>query len=188
MNIVLTMSSFVFPLITFPYATRILQPAGMGKVSFAASLISYFSIFAQFGIPIYGIRECAKIRDDRNELSQTALELFIINLISSISVSALFIISIFIVPRLQQEKPLYMIMGISLLLNAIGLEWLYKALEEYTYIAILAVFCSRDRIRLCHLWILNNICRFSFQYMERSQCKKIHPFKISKKTAVGQTL
>ena len=139
MNIVLTMSSFVFPLITFPYATRILQPAGMGKVSFAASLISYFSIFAQFGIPIYGIRECAKIRDDRNELSQTALELFIINLISSISVSALFIISIFIVPRLQQEKPLYMIMGISLLLNAIGLEWLYKALEEYTYIAIRSI-------------------------------------------------
>lgn len=139
MNIVLTMSSFVFPLITFPYATRILQPAGMGKVSFAASLISYFSIFAQSGIPIYGIRECAKIRDDRNELSQTALELFIINLISSISVSALFIISIFIVPRLQQEKPLYMIMGISLLLNAIGLEWLYKALEEYTYIAIRSI-------------------------------------------------
>ncbi len=60
MNIVLTMSSFLFPLITFPYAARILQPVGMGKVSFAASLISYFSIFAQFGIPIYGIRECAK--------------------------------------------------------------------------------------------------------------------------------
>lgn len=139
MNIVLTMSSFLFPLLTFPYAARILQPAGMGKVSFAASLISYFSIFAQFGIPIYGIRECAKIRDDRNELSQTALELFIINLISSISVSTLFITSIFIVPRLQQEKPLYMIMGISLLLNAIGMEWLYKALEEYTYIAIRSI-------------------------------------------------
>ncbi|MCX4321458.1 MAG: flippase [Lachnospiraceae bacterium] len=139
MNIVLTMSSFAFSLITFPYATRILQPAGMGKVSFAASLISYFSIFAQFGIPIYGIRECAKIRDDRNELSQTALELFIVNIISSISVSALFIISIFIVPRLQQEKPLYIIMGISLLLNAIGMEWLYKALEEYTYIAIRSI-------------------------------------------------
>ena len=139
MNIVLTMSSFLFPLITFPYAARILQPVGMGKVSFAASLISYFSIFAQFGIPKYGIRECSKVRDNRNELSQTALELFLINLITSISVSALFIISIFIVPKLQQEKPLYMIMGISLLLNAIGMEWLYKALEEYTYIAIRSI-------------------------------------------------
>lgn len=139
MNIILTMSSFIFPLITFPYAARILQPAGMGKVSFAASLISYFSIFAQFGIPLYGIRECAKIRDDKKELSQTALELFVINLTASISMSALFLISIFIVPRLQQEKPLYMIMGISLLLNAIGMEWLYKALEEYTYIAIRSI-------------------------------------------------
>lgn len=139
MNIILSMSSFAFPLITFPYATRILQPAGMGKVSFAASLISYFSIFAQFGIPMYGIRECAKIRDDKNELSQTALELFVLNLIASISVSALFIISIFTLPKLQQEKPLYIIMGISLLLNAIGMEWLYKALEEYTYITIRSI-------------------------------------------------
>lgn len=139
MNIVLTMSSFAFPLITFPYAARILQPAGMGKVSFAASFVSYFNIFAQFGIPMYGIRECAKIRDNKNELSQTALELLVINLIASISMSALFIISIFIVPRLQQEKPLYMVMSMSLLLNAVGMEWLYKALEEYTYIAIRSI-------------------------------------------------
>lgn len=35
MNSILTMSQFIFPLITFPYVSRILLPAGTGKVSFA---------------------------------------------------------------------------------------------------------------------------------------------------------
>ena len=54
MNIILTMSSFIFPLITFPYVSRILLPTGTGKVSFATSVVSYFSMFAQLGIPTYG--------------------------------------------------------------------------------------------------------------------------------------
>ena len=80
MNAILTMSSFIFPLITFPYISRILLPEGTGKVSFATSLISYFSMIAQLGIPIYGIRACAKVRDNRIELTRTAHELLFINL------------------------------------------------------------------------------------------------------------
>lgn len=56
MNAILTMSSFIFPLITFPYISRVLLVTGIGKVSFATSIISYFTIFAQLGIPTYGIR------------------------------------------------------------------------------------------------------------------------------------
>ena len=44
MNIILTMSSLIFPLITFPYVSRILLPVGTGKVSFAISVITYFNI------------------------------------------------------------------------------------------------------------------------------------------------
>ena len=79
MNSILTMSQFIFPLITFPYVSRILLPIGTGKVSFATSVISYFAMFAQLGIPTYGIRACAKVRDNRKKLSKTAQEIFIIN-------------------------------------------------------------------------------------------------------------
>ena len=65
MNAILTMSSFLFPLITFPYISRIILPVGSGKISFATSVVTYFSMFAQLGIPTYGIRACAKVRDDK---------------------------------------------------------------------------------------------------------------------------
>ena len=47
MNAILTMSSIIFPLITFRYVSNILLPDGTGKVSFAISLITYFNMFAQ---------------------------------------------------------------------------------------------------------------------------------------------
>ena len=75
MNIVLTMSNFIFPLITFPYVSRILLPIGTGKVAFATSIVTYFSMFAQLGIPTYGIRVCAQVRDDKEKLSRTVQEL-----------------------------------------------------------------------------------------------------------------
>ena len=139
MNMILTMSSFIFPLITFPYVSRILLPEGTGKVSFATSLISYFSMFAQLGIPTYGIRACAKVRDDREELTRTAQELLIINLVmSAISYVVLFL-AIAFVPRLQSEKTLCVIVSFTIILTSIGMEWLYKALEQYTYITIRSV-------------------------------------------------
>ena len=84
MNAILTMSSFIFPLLTFPYISRILLPEGTGKVSFATSVISYFALFAQLGIPTYGIRACAQVRDNKEELSRITQELLIINLITSV--------------------------------------------------------------------------------------------------------
>lgn len=87
----MTISAFIFPLITFPYVSRILLPEGTGKVSFAISIVSYFTILAQLGIPTYGIRVCAKVRDDYEKLTRTVQELFIINIVmSAISYVALF--------------------------------------------------------------------------------------------------
>lgn len=139
MNAILTMSQFIFPLITFPYVSRILLPEGTGKVSFATSVVSYFAMFAQLGIPTYGIRACAKIRDDREKLTKTVQELFIINLIMSLIAYAALFGAVVFVPRLQQDKELFLIVSLTILFNAIGMEWLYKALEQYTYITIRSI-------------------------------------------------
>ena len=139
MNAILTMSQFIFPLITFPYVSRILLPEGTGKVSFATSVVSYFAMFAQLGIPTYGIRACAKIRDDKEKLTKTVQELFIINIAMSLIAYVVLSVAIILVPRLQQDKALFLIVSLTILFNAIGMEWLYKALEQYTYITVRSI-------------------------------------------------
>lgn len=139
MNAILTMSQFLFPLITFPYISRILLPVGTGKVSFATSVISYFVMFAQLGIPTYGIRACAQVRDDREKLTRTVHELFFINLVMSIIAYVALFGAIAFVPRMRQDKELFLIVGLTILFNTIGMEWLYKALEQYTYITVRSI-------------------------------------------------
>lgn len=139
MNMALTMSSFIFPLITFPYVSRVLLPDGTGKVSFAASFISYFSMFAQLGIPTYGIRACAKVRDNREELTRTAQELLTINLVTTFLSYIALTVFLVAVPRLQNDKSLYIIVSLSIILTTLGMEWLYKALEQYVYITVRSV-------------------------------------------------
>lgn len=139
MNAILTMSQFIFPLITFPYVSRILLPVGTGKVSFATSLISYFSMFAQLGIPTYGIRACAKVRDNREELTRTAQELLSINIVMNVISYGILALALIFIPRLQEDRTLYFGVSATIFLTSIGMEWLYKALEQYTYITIRSI-------------------------------------------------
>ena len=134
MNALLAMSNFAFPLISFPYISRVLLPVGTGKVQFATSVIAYFSMFAQLGIPAYGIRACAKVRDNRKLLTKTAHELIIINLVMNIFAYLILLIAMIYVPRLNEEKILISIVSLTIFLTSIGMEWLYKALEQYSYI------------------------------------------------------
>lgn len=134
LNALLSLSRFVFPLITFPYVSRILLPEGMGKVTFATSLIAYFSMFAQLGIPTYGIRACAQVRDDRQALTRTVHELLGINLFMDVLAYLMLAGALLWIPRLQEARMLYIVVSVSILLESIGTEWLFKALEQYSYI------------------------------------------------------
>jgi O-antigen/teichoic acid export membrane protein len=136
LNVILTVSNFIFPLITFPYVSRVLQPDGIGRVSFANSVISYFVMFASLGIPTYGIRECAKVRDDKEKLTRTVQELLCINLLMTALMYVVFFIALFNVSEFKNEKTLFIVMSTALFFNCVGVEWLYQGLERYAYITI----------------------------------------------------
>ena len=153
MNSILSLSNFIFPIITFPYVSRILLPVGTGKVSTAVSIIAYFNIFAQLGIPTYGIRACAKVRDNKEELTRISHELLMINLIMSAITYVLLFMAIAFVPFMREEKVLYLIVSSTILLTSIGMEWLYKALEQYTYITVRSVIFKIIALGLMFLLI-----------------------------------
>lgn len=153
MNFLLTASNFIFPLISFPYVSRVLLASGNGKVNFAASVASYFLMVASLGIPTYGIRTCAKARDNRDELSKTVHELLIINAVTTALVTIAYIVSIFTVPRFSQDKTLFFIYGANIILNMFGMNWLYQALEQYDYITARSVFFKLVSIVLMFLLV-----------------------------------
>ena len=82
-NAIKSVMVIVFPLISFPYISRVLGVEGLGKFQYCYSVISYFILFASLGISTYAVREAAKCREDKNKFSQLVKEIFTINLITT---------------------------------------------------------------------------------------------------------
>lgn len=179
MNMFLTASNIIFPFISFPYVSRILAPEGLGKISFAQACVSYFSMFAMLGIPTYGIRICAKVRDDKKELSKTVQELFILNTISGILAYLLLVVCIFQIDEFRMEQKLFWINSLTVIFNVVGVEWLYKAMEEYKYITIRSlvfkvisiilmfamVHKKEDYLIYGGIAIFANVCSYAFNFI-----------------------
>ncbi|MDO4308168.1 MAG: flippase [Eubacteriales bacterium] len=128
------LASMIFPLITFPYISRVLTPEGVGKYNFSASVISYFSLLAALGISTYAIREGSKVRDDKAKLEKLAQELFTVNMISTIFAYSLFLIALFTIDKFIEYWPILLILSTTLPLSALGTEWIFSIYEDYTYI------------------------------------------------------
>ena len=66
-NVIYTIANILFPFATSIYVSRILLPAGVGKVASAQNIVSYFVTLAALGLPSYGVREFAKVREKITE-------------------------------------------------------------------------------------------------------------------------
>ena len=197
LNLIKTFMSLLFPLITFPYASRILMPEGIGKVVFAQSIITYFAMFASLGIGAYGVREAAKIRDNKLLLSRFSKEIFTINIIATFFAYLIFAICLFAIPNIFVYRKLLCICSASILFSTLGMDWLYNALEDYQYITIRSI--AFQLISLIFLFVVvhkendylwyaaisvganvgSNICNFihsrkfiSFRHIHHLQLKK----------------
>lgn len=126
----------IFPFITGIYVTHILLPDSIGLVETAKNFVQYFVIFSFLGIPTYGLREISKNRNDKEKLNKTYTELMIINCISTIIFCIIYLLLIFTMTKPKENICLYLIVGLSLLLNLFNNSWLYEGLEEFKYISL----------------------------------------------------
>lgn len=140
LNIIKTLLSIIFPLITFPYVSRILQVDNLGKVNYATSIISYYTLFAGLGIATYAVREGARVRDDRVKLEKFVSQVFTINVIATIIVYIIFAFSLIYVAEFKTYSLLLIIESFSILFTTIGVDWINIIYEDYAYITIRSFF------------------------------------------------
>lgn len=136
-NMIRVGSNILFPLITFPYTCRILGPAVRGEYDYVYAIVGYFILFANLGFPVYGIREISMRRESRKELSDTVSAIFTANVISVSIALLLFLIMLIFVP--DEERLLFIILGISIMLSCIQFDWFYQGVEDFKYITIRSI-------------------------------------------------
>ena len=138
-NMVKTASSIAFPLITFPYASRVLLADGIGMISFGLSVVSYFALVASLGITTHAVRECALHRDNRERLGTIASEIMSINLCTTLFAYTLLALTLLLFRELDNYRLLIVLQSTTILLTTIGCDWLNTAMEDFRFITIRTV-------------------------------------------------
>lgn len=136
LNVLKQCCNILFPLITYPYVSRVLGSTNYGKFSFSDNLVAIFMVIAGLGIPTYAVREGSRIRDDKEKISKFASEVFSINLIALLVTLIAFGLSITFVDRLHRDINLTFILGINIITSIIGRDWVNTIYEDFTYVTI----------------------------------------------------
>ncbi|MGL5099488.1 MAG: oligosaccharide flippase family protein, partial [Fusobacteriaceae bacterium] len=131
LNIVIVFANIIFPMLLFPYASRVLTAENYGKYSFALSITSYFITLANLGVQSYGLRELARVKNQVGEFRKKFSGIFLITMCSSVVSFFFYLITIYMTPSFHGEKELLLVMGLTVILAFMNLDYLFMALENH---------------------------------------------------------
>jgi len=136
LNFINTFTGIIFPLITFPYAARVLLPGGIGSANFLNSIINYIILFTSLGIPLYAVREVARFRDDKTLRDKITIEITLLSILLCLGGYIVVVLLAYLVPQISHQAKLFYILSLGIIFTAIGVNWFYQAIEDFTFITI----------------------------------------------------
>lgn len=134
-TLVLTLLSFI----TFPWVCRYLGDSAVGAYSWASTFVLYFLIIAKNGIPNLAVRECVKVRDDKEKLSNKVQGFFLLQCVTTVLSFGLMCIVVFTVPAIRDSSALIFILSLNFLSSAFAFEWIFIALEKQFYMSVRSI-------------------------------------------------
>lgn len=183
----------IAPIITTPYLSRVLNADGIGIVSFAESIVSYFMLFAALGVGIYGQREISYYQDNRLKRSEVFWNTFILKAITS----SIVLIVYLVLYKFLFKSNIYLVLSVNILAVLIDITWFFQGLEEFGKIVLRNSIFKLLNIFYIFFFIRtkNDIVLYAFsigfftfisnfsmwvqlkKYVDRPNFKNIHPFK-----------
>ena len=136
---ILTTANYIFPLLTFPYVTRVLGPTNIGICNFVDSIIHYFLLLSMLGIGVVGVREIAKAKNDQKKLSQVFSSLVLLNLLSTVLALLILFACVLYVPMFREYREMMWVGALKILFNTLLIEWFFKGIENFRYITIRSI-------------------------------------------------
>ena len=138
-NLILTGCNYIFPLLVFPYVSRVLGVEQIGICNFVDGIINYFILFSMLGIGSFGIREIARCGDDLQQRSIVFSNLVMTNfMLTAVSITLL-VVCTFIIPKLLPYKEFLFVGILKIVFNMFLIEWFFQGIEKFKYITIRSV-------------------------------------------------
>lgn len=130
----LTLANYIFPLLTFPYVSRVLGVDAIGKYNFIDNIVQILIVVSMLGIGTVGVREIAQSKNSQDRLNKSFTALLTFNALSTLGAIIILFILLFIVPKFSDYRDLLIIGGLKLFSTFLLIDWLYRGLEDFKFI------------------------------------------------------
>lgn len=127
---VMQISAYIFPLLTFPYLTRVLGPEKYGLMTVANAIINYFQLTVDFGFILSATKECSVHRDNKSKLGELVSSVVQAKSLLALACFAVLSVLVFMVPEFR-DKGLYLMLAyLSVALSVFTPDYLFRGLER----------------------------------------------------------
>lgn len=139
---------FVVPLVIMPYLTRVFTESTLGEYSFSYSMAYYFVLGANLGISMYGQREIASNKNNKEALTRKFWSLFYVHSVFSILSFIAFIIFF----TVSKQIGLYVFIIPYVISALFDVTWFFYGLENFKLVTI--VNASLALLKMCLVFVL----------------------------------
>jgi len=115
------------PLIITPYISRALGADGIGEHSFSFAIAQYFVLITMLGLSNFGNRSIARIKENKEQLSQKFSNLFSMQVIMGI----FSIISYLLIVVFGVNNPIFWIQTVFVISSVFDITWFFFGMEEF---------------------------------------------------------
>ena len=133
-NSLLTVANYLFPLIVYPYVSRVLGVTNIGICNYVDSIVHWFILFSMMGMSTLGNREMAAAGADRARRSKAFSELIVLNLVTTLLAALMLVVAMYAIPALAVYRSLLWVGVVKLMANFLCIEWFYVGTENFRYI------------------------------------------------------
>lgn len=133
-NTIYQIFTLILPMITVPYISRVLGPEGVGAYSYTNAYAQYFILLGMVGIALYGNRQIAYTKNDKEKMSKEFWNIYALQVITT-TISLILYIVVFVIIN-DNNKGLYLAQSITILATIFDISWFFIGYEDMKSVVV----------------------------------------------------
>lgn len=181
----LTIAKILFPLLTFPYLTRVLSVDVYGMVSYVRATIIYMQILVDFGFSLSAVKDIVRIRNDNKKVGEITGDVIIAKLLLCVIGMLILLVLCASIPILSNNLLYTFLSYVVVILSVFLLDYLFRGIEEMQLVSLSFIIMKGASTLLTFvfvrsdadiLWIpvLDIISSFFALFFVYAQLKRLH--------------
>ncbi len=132
----LNAAKIIFPLLTFPYLTRVLSVEGYAVMAYVKAVMAYMYIWVDFGFVLSATKNIVKAENSPKKINQIVSDTMLARILLGLAGAVILIILSCFIPLLRQNLLFTWLSYVTVFLSCFMVDFLFRGLERMHEVTI----------------------------------------------------